>query len=377
MEIDHDTFRAQVFELRLLMAASSSQHLLIIHKFPEHHDRLATSEWHEPYSCPAFPLEWHPPLSGAFWVHPKTVAGRTVLSNELVLESDSDDYEFMAHATQKVLCWLRDNGACPWLSWSGNKSFHIHSLFTAPIDVPEEMAAEFESNPEFDVAECVRDYLRNLIENETGLQNTFDPALTHWSSSSNGRMVRMPGSIHPKSGRFCTIVDSVSDIRPLDPPVRILERLPPKWDISPFSKGIFEYFKARLEEEQHITEIIKIDPAALLGSIACLPPKLKMVVDYLVAAKCLPVHSDVAHRLRVCLRSEMLCAGVSLQEVHRIERLYNPVYDRHAVDRCLQWLMSGGTRHVRYSKLNELLASLEIPIELKTNSIVGEGKGDS
>lgn len=73
----------------------------------------------------------------------------------------------------------------------------------------------------------------------------------------------------------------------------------------------------------------------------------------------------------------MLLTGVSVQEIHRVERLYNPVYDRRTVDRSLRWLMSSSTMHVRYSKLNELLASLEIPIELKTNSIVGEGKGDS
>ncbi|MBX8639732.1 MAG: hypothetical protein KIS29_05270 [Thermoplasmata archaeon] len=309
MKNGHDDFHAQAYELRLLMSASSSQRMLIIHKFPEHHDRLATSEWHEPYSCPAFPLEWHPPLSGAFWVHPKTVAGRTVLSNELVLESDSDDYEFMAHATQKVLCWLRDNGACPWLSWSGNKSYHVHVLFTAPIDVPEEMAAEFESNPEFDVAECVRDYLRILVENDTGLQNAFDPALTHWSSSSRGRMIRMPGSIHPKSGGFCTIVDSVSNTKPIDLPVRNLTQKPPRWDISMFSEGLFKYLGARLEEEQCNSETVKIDPAALTGSVACLPPKLRMVVNYLIAVKPLPPHSDAAHRLRVYVTYRCKCAG--------------------------------------------------------------------
>ncbi len=370
-------FLAQVYELRLLMSTSINSTLSILHKFPEHGDRLATPEWHLPFDCPAFPLDWHPSRSGPLWTHPRIISGRTVLKNELVLESDNTDYDLMADATRKALHWLEDHGSHPWLVWSGNKSYHVHSLFTAPACVPEELLTELELTPDFDVGEAVRDFLKFLLEKETSLKGVFDPALTHWSSSSHGRMIRMPGSIHPKSGMFCTVVDAISDAKPSDLPIRNLTELPAKWDITPFSGGIFEYVKDALEQYRHKNAAagVVINLEGLTGSIASLPPKLRMIVEYLMAAKPLPPHNDAAHRLRGCLRSEMLLAGMSVREIHKVERIYNPVYSRQAVDRCLRWLANGGARHIRYSKLNELMASLNIPIELKKNSDAEEGVG--
>ncbi|MEM0135522.1 MAG: hypothetical protein QXU18_09935 [Thermoplasmatales archaeon] len=178
--------------------------------------------------------------------HP--IASRSVLKNEIILELDDDSWESVRNGTRKIIRVLKKWGAqdCFYLSYSGNRSIHIHLFFdTSTLGIKSDVQEILESADKDEIRKEVKAYIMRQISYATG--TNLDMAL------ASKHLIRLEGSINEKSGKSCSMIDFIPDNRPIDYPIKIPgpDSLPPRlWDISFLEDELNVYLKLYFTKEQ-------------------------------------------------------------------------------------------------------------------------------
>ncbi|MEM3846904.1 MAG: hypothetical protein QXU98_14510, partial [Candidatus Parvarchaeota archaeon] len=132
------------------------------------------------------------------------ITSRSILRNELVLEIDNDDWTVVRDGSRRILELLNKWGArdCYYLTYSGNRSVHIH-LFLDPstVKINDDALKVFESVDKDEIRKVVKAYLMRQIA--YGADVNLDMNL------SGRHLIRCEGSLNEKSGRFCTQISTV------------------------------------------------------------------------------------------------------------------------------------------------------------------------
>lgn len=156
------------------------------------------------------------------------ISHRTILKSELVLEIDNDDWSIARDGTRKILSLLEKWGAnrSYYLSFSGNHSVHIHVFFSLKsVDLDEETAMILEDADKDEIRREIKRYVMRQIPYATDTPIDTNLASVH--------LIRFEGSINEKSGKYCSMIESIPDDKPERYDVKIPDSLPPRlWDLS-------------------------------------------------------------------------------------------------------------------------------------------------
>ncbi|MEM3830399.1 MAG: hypothetical protein QXP36_14485, partial [Conexivisphaerales archaeon] len=167
------------------------------------------------------------------------ISARSILKNELVLEIDNDDWSVVRDGSRRILGLLNKWGArdCYYLSYSGNRSIHIHVfLDTSSIEIKPDVQKILESVDRDEVRRATKAYIMRQISYATG--TNLDMAL------ANKHLIRCEGSLNEKSSMPCTQISTVPDNKPIDYSIEIPSFLPPKlWGIGFLESELNIYLK--------------------------------------------------------------------------------------------------------------------------------------
>ncbi len=167
----------------------------------------------------------------------KPIHSRTILRNELILEIDNDNWNVVRDGTRDILTYLKQWGAKDsyYLSYSGNRSIHVH-VFTdwTSVEIAEDTAELI--NGHDDVLSSMKAYWTRQFNLATGA--SLDTQLT-------GRhLIRMEGGFNEKSHKFCTMIDDIPEDKPQYYEITIPDRLPPStWNLSRFTSEINSFLR--------------------------------------------------------------------------------------------------------------------------------------
>ncbi|MEM3846459.1 MAG: hypothetical protein QXV17_07715 [Candidatus Micrarchaeaceae archaeon] len=176
------------------------------------------------------------------------ISARSILRNELILEIDSDDWTIVRDGSRRILELLNKWGArdCYYLSYSGNRSVHIHvfiDLFS--LKIKDDAQRILENVDRNEIRKVVKAYLMRQIS--IGADVNLDMNL------SSKHLIRCEGSTHEKTNKPCSMIDSIPNDRPSDYPVKIPSSLPARlWDISFMETEINSFLKIRFAEKEPI-----------------------------------------------------------------------------------------------------------------------------
>ena len=158
--------------------------------------------------------------------HP--IGHRSILKNELILEIDNDNWETVRDGTRKIIEVLEKWGArdCYYLSFSGNRSIHVHVFFDlSSIEFEDKTTRILENVDRTEIQREIKSYIMRQI------QYASDTIIDLNLSSKH--LIRLEGSMNEKSGNPCTMIDKIPDDRPANYTVKIPDTLPSKlWDLS-------------------------------------------------------------------------------------------------------------------------------------------------
>lgn len=173
------------------------------------------------------------------YINPKTDKDNAVI-DKIPFDFDDANDVTQAHIdTLKWFSWCKRHHIKPTISYSGKKGFHGF-ININPIEL---------QHP----AQTIRKFVEGM--NEEAHFNTLDPSVT----GDLNRIIRVPGSIHKSTGRFCTALDpdkfeklSMIDIIRMSkiPQDYIPIRVPAPYEIEAYLK--------QLDSEVAITEAIRM-----------------------------------------------------------------------------------------------------------------------
>ncbi|MEM0136505.1 MAG: hypothetical protein QXU18_14965 [Thermoplasmatales archaeon] len=176
------------------------------------------------------------------------IASRSILKNELVLEIDDNDWAVVRDGSKRILELLERWGAqaCYYLSYSGNHSIHIHTFFDAStIRIKSDVQKILRSIDRDEVRKETKRYLMRQISYATNTNIDMNLAGRH--------LIRCEGSVNEKSGKSCSMINSIPDIGPANYEVRIPDSLPPRvWDISFMEEELNAYLKIHFAEKEKV-----------------------------------------------------------------------------------------------------------------------------
>jgi len=193
------------------------------------------------------------------------IHSRTILPNELVLEIDDDDWATVRDGTRGIVVQLIKWGgeSSYYLSFSGNRSIHVHVFMDlASLRISPEVSRILASVDSGLVRSTVKAYITRQFELATGA--AVDPQLT------GKHLIRMEGGTNEKSGKRCTTIESVPEVRPDAYDIRIPERPPEKpWNISFLENEINLYLSIHFKHVQDFNPNAKLKPfdTSTLGEI--------------------------------------------------------------------------------------------------------------
>ncbi|MHB8560693.1 MAG: hypothetical protein ACYDAP_05940 [Thermoplasmataceae archaeon] len=194
----------------------------------------------------------------------RPIHSRTILRNELIFEIDNDNWNVVRDGTRDILTYLKQWGAKDsyYLSYSGNRSIHVH-VFTdwTSVEIAEDTAELI--NGHDDVLSSMKAYWTRQFNLATGA--SLDTQLT-------GRhLIRMEGGFNEKSRKFCTMIDDIPEDKPQYYEITIPDRLPPStWNLSRFtieinsflrihykSKPVFQYNQGKPFNPEPLIDILR------------------------------------------------------------------------------------------------------------------------
>ena len=168
----------------------------------------------------------------------KPIHSRTILKNEIVLEIDSDDWAEVRDGTRRILHVLDQWGArgSYYLSFSGNRSIHVHVFFDRSLAIYPETAEVLRGRD--DVLAVVKKYLMDQIASISKTAPDMQLAGRH--------LIRLEGGFNEKSHKYCTLIHEVPDEKPRYYDLLIPSSLPPAlWDLTRFEKEINAFLRIR------------------------------------------------------------------------------------------------------------------------------------
>lgn len=175
----------------------------------------------------------------------KPIHARTILRNEIVMEMDNDNWEVVRDGTRRILSVLHKWGAdgSYYLSFSGNRSIHVHVFFDRSLMVYPEVGEILKGKD--GVISAVKHYLMSQIA--TASDTVIDMQL------SGNHMIRMEGGFNEKSHRFCTAIDTIPDEKPQYYEITVPDALPSVlWDLTQFEKEINTFLRIHYGKAPHI-----------------------------------------------------------------------------------------------------------------------------
>jgi hypothetical protein len=156
------------------------------------------------------------------------ISSRSILKNELVLEIDDDDWAKVRDGSMRILNLLEKWGAkeCYYLSYSGNRSIHIHLFFDpSGVVIRDETAELLEDVNKDEIRKEVKSYIMSQIAGAT--DTSIDMNL------SGKHLIRLEGSINEKSGKYCSQITFIPHEKPENYEFMVPEKLPENlWNIS-------------------------------------------------------------------------------------------------------------------------------------------------
>ncbi|MEM4067977.1 MAG: hypothetical protein QXV17_14075 [Candidatus Micrarchaeaceae archaeon] len=175
------------------------------------------------------------------------ISARSILKNELVLEIDNDDWTVVRDGTRRILELLNKWGArdCYYLSYSGNRSVHIHLFFDlSPVKISDDTLKVLEGVDKDEIRKEVKAYIMRQVSLAT--DTSIDLNL-----SSVRHLIRLEGSVNPKSNQPCSQIDFIPDIKPANYPVKIPSFLPQKlWNIGFLENELNTYLKLHFGKKE-------------------------------------------------------------------------------------------------------------------------------
>ncbi len=167
------------------------------------------------------------------------IGHRSILKNELVFEIDDDDWSVVRDGTNNIIDLLNEWGAegSYYLSFSGNRSIHVHAFFDIKgIELQEETSKLLENADTDEIHKELKAYVMRQTQYATG--TSIDVQL------SGKHLIRLEGSINEKSRKPCSMIHEIPDNRPENYETVIPEALPPKkWDLKFMEDEINVFFQ--------------------------------------------------------------------------------------------------------------------------------------
>ena len=172
------------------------------------------------------------------------ISSRSILKNELVLEIDDDNWTKVRDGSLRIIGLLEKWGArnCYYLSYSGNRSIHIHVFFDASSVVLEsETVKVLESVDRNEVGKGFKEYIMRQIALATDTKIDMNLASKH--------LIRLEGSMNEKSGKYCTYIKSIPENKPESYSVVIPDKLPSKlWNLSFMSQELNVFLQVHFKK---------------------------------------------------------------------------------------------------------------------------------
>ena len=166
----------------------------------------------------------------------KPIHSRSILKNEIVLEIDSDDWAEVRDGTRRIIKVLDDWGAkgSYYLSFSGNRSIHVHVFFDRSLTIYAETAEVLRGRD--DVLAAVKRYLMDQIASVSKTAPDMQLTGTH--------LIRMEGGFNEKSHKYCTLIHEIPDERPQYYDILIPSAMPPAlWDLTRFERELNAFLR--------------------------------------------------------------------------------------------------------------------------------------
>jgi hypothetical protein len=190
----------------------------------------------------------------------KPIHSRMILKNELVLEIDNDNWNVVRDSTRDILIYLDHWGAKDsyYLSYSGNRSIHVHVFVDwSSVKISEDTAEPI--NGHDDVLSIMKAYWTRQFNLATGA--SLDTQLT------GKHLIRMEGGFNEKSRKYCTMIKDIPEDKPQYYDITIPESLPPSaWNLSRFTSEINSFLKIHYKSKPVIkyTQGKPFDPIPLI-----------------------------------------------------------------------------------------------------------------
>ncbi len=193
---------------------------------------------------------------------PKVVIAkfRSVLFNELVFEVDSEDPDKVYWDTRKIIDWLKEHNAPYYLTYSGNKSYHVRVYLDRNSIKIDDGLKEQLNRYNIDAQKELRLFFYELVKK--GTKTDPDKAMFSWSSSTKGHLERIECSIHEKSSGYCSYVEELTPKKPAITEPKMMPVPPKLWDISSFQEAITKHF-VKVIDEATKDDIAPIGPITL------------------------------------------------------------------------------------------------------------------
>ncbi|MEM0135771.1 MAG: hypothetical protein QXU18_11220 [Thermoplasmatales archaeon] len=198
------------------------------------------------------------------------IASRSILKDELVLEIDDDDWPVVRDGSRKILELLKRWRAknCFYLTFSGNRSIHIHVFFDpSSLKIKDDVQEILEDADKDEVRKMVKSYIMHQISIGADVNLDMNLAGRH--------LIRLEGSTHEGTGKPCSTIDFVPNDRPESYEIRIPgpDSLPSKlWNISFLENELNAYLRIHFTEKK---KSIQYDPGK---SISVNPEQLVSVL---------------------------------------------------------------------------------------------------
>ncbi|MEM3860067.1 MAG: hypothetical protein QW478_11810 [Candidatus Micrarchaeaceae archaeon] len=169
------------------------------------------------------------------------IASRSILRNELVLEIDDGDWTVVRDGSRRILKLLEKWGARDsfYLSYSGNRSVHIHLFFDlSTVKISDDTLKVLENIDKDEIRKATKAYIMRQIAYATDTNLDMNLAGRH--------LIRCEGGIHEITNKPCSMIDFIPNDRPANYPVKIPgpDSLPLKlWSINFLEDELNVYLK--------------------------------------------------------------------------------------------------------------------------------------
>jgi len=196
------------------------------------------------------------------------IHSRTILPNEIVLEIDNDEWPTVRDGTRAIVAQLIkwEGESSYYLSFSGNRSVHVHVFMdTASLHIRPEVSRILASVDPGVVRSTVKAYITRQFELATGA--AVDPQLT------GKHLIRMEGGMNEKTKRYCTAIDSIPDVKPVDYGLSIPGGLPPeRWNLAFLEREVNAYLSLHFKSMPEYSPGVKLKPFSTDGLADILRP---------------------------------------------------------------------------------------------------------